>query len=98
VHEGEEMKKRGRNVVTVWLARENMAWLAFLVIYSSLATPASAQSVIDRLRGCLAIEDMTKARLECLDAIVPPVIEDCRFFKKEDERLICFNHFFCCCQ
>jgi hypothetical protein len=86
------MKKRERNLAA-WLARENMAWLAIVVLHSSLATAASAQSVIDRLRGCLAIEDMTKARLDCYDAIVPPVIEDCRFFKKEDERLICFNQF-----
>jgi hypothetical protein len=55
------------------------------------------------LRTCLAIEDMTKERLDCYDAIVPPqpkpkppaakVVTDCRFLKEEDERLICFNRF-----
>jgi hypothetical protein len=74
-------------------AAASVAWLAIVVLYSSFAASASAQSVTDRLRGCLAIENMTKARLDCYDAIAPPVIKDCRFYKKEDERLICFNQF-----
>jgi hypothetical protein len=47
---------------------------------------------------------MTKPRLDCYDAIVPPqtrlkplpaelVVNDCRFLKDDDERLICFNRF-----
>jgi hypothetical protein len=74
-------------------AARNVAWLATVFLYSSFAASASAQSVTDRLRDCLAIEDATKARLDCYDAIVPPVIEDCRLFKQEDQRLTCFNRF-----
>ena len=59
----------------------------------NFATSSFAQSVTERLRGCLAIEDMTKARLDCYDAIVPPSIEDCRLVKQEDQRIKCFNQF-----
>jgi hypothetical protein len=68
------------------------AFVAF-VLASGFTTSAIAQSVTERLRGCLTIEDMTKARLDCYDAIVPPVIEDCRLIKQDDQRLICFNRF-----
>jgi hypothetical protein len=57
------------------------------------ATGTFAQSVTERLRSCLAIEDGTKARLDCYDAIVPPSIEDCRLVKPEDQRITCFNRF-----
>jgi hypothetical protein len=67
--------------------------VAVALLVSNFATYTLAQSVTERLRGCLAIEDGTKARLDCYDAIVPPVIEDCRLFKQEDQRLTCFNRF-----
>jgi hypothetical protein len=59
--------------------------------------------LLDRFRACLAIDDMTKERLDCFDAIVRPepkpsparpgAISDCRFYQEEDERLKCFNSF-----
>ncbi len=59
--------------------------------------------VTDRLRSCLELKDMTKQRLDCYDAILPPqanpmpvpakVVTDCRFSKDENERLTCFNQF-----
>ena len=74
---------------------------ALLVFF--LAKPAAAQSVMDNLPGCLALEDMTKERLDCYDTLVPPTpsqkrtiakaITDCKFVKEQDERLTCFNRF-----
>lgn len=69
------------------------AFVAVVAVGSGFANNAIAESVTERLRSCLAIEDMTKARLDCYDAIVPPVIEDCRLIKQEDLRLTCFNRF-----
>lgn len=69
------------------------AFVAVVGLVSGFATNAAAQSIAERLRGCLTIEDMTRARLDCYDAVVPPVIEDCRLIKQEDQRLICFNRF-----
>src|SRR5258708_18453613 len=67
-----------------------------------LIAPAEAQS-LKKLRRCLEFKDMTMPRLICYDAIVPPrpkrkpgpaeVVNDCRFLKDDDERLICFNRF-----
>jgi len=72
------------------------------------AKPAAAakgkpQSVAVRLQACLDIDDGTKDRLNCYDAVIPPAPKpkpakakgyaDCRFFKEEDERLTCFNGF-----
>ena len=68
------------------------------------AAPApKSQSVAVRLQACLDIDDGTKDRLNCYDAIIPPTPKpkpakakgyaDCRFFKEEDERLACFNGF-----
>ena len=78
-------------------------WLAVVVLGSIFATNASAQSQIDKLRGCLTIEDASKERLDCYDGVVPPdpkpkppaakVVADCKFLKEEDERLGCFNRF-----
>jgi len=61
------------------------------------------QSVAEKLQACLEIEDGTKGRLDCYDAIFPPkpnpkapaakAVADCRFTKEEDERLTCFNGF-----
>src|SRR4051812_4689446 len=56
-----------------------------------------------RFRVCLSVEDGTKERLDCYDAIVPPepkaaharakIISECRFVGEEDARLKCFNSF-----
>jgi hypothetical protein len=61
------------------------------------------QSIAVRLQACLDIDDATKERLDCYDAIFPPKpkpkapaakgVTDCRFIKEEDERLKCFNGF-----
>jgi hypothetical protein len=61
------------------------------------------QSVAVKLQACLDIDDATKERLNCYDAIFPPKpnpkahaaksVTDCRFTKEEDERLTCFNGF-----
>jgi hypothetical protein len=66
------------------------------------AAPKS-QSIAEKLQACLDIDDGTKGRLDCYDAIVaprpkpkPPTakgVMDCRFVKEQDERLACFNGF-----
>ena len=60
-------------------------------------------STAAKLLACLEIDDATKERLNCYDAIFPPqpkpkaaaakAVNDCRFNKEEDERLTCFNGF-----
>jgi len=68
--------------------------------------PAAASShlpIAKRLQACLDIEDGTKGRLDCYDAVFAPKpnpkapaakgVADCRFKKEEDERLTCFNGF-----
>jgi hypothetical protein len=65
--------------------------------------PAKPQSVAVRLQACLDLDDGTKERLNCYDAVVPPTpkpkapaakgVMDCRFTKEEDERLTCYNGF-----
>jgi hypothetical protein len=59
--------------------------------------------VAKQLQACLEIEDGTKGRLDCYDAIFPPKpnpkapaakgVADCHFTKEEDERLTCYNGF-----
>ena len=59
--------------------------------------------VAKKLQACLEIDDATKERLNCYDAVFKPTpkpkapaakgVTDCRFFKEEDERLACFNGF-----
>ncbi len=68
-------------------------------------TPFSlaAQTATQKTKDCLLIDDMTKERLDCFDAIFPPApkpsaqkaknISECKFYKEEDERLICYNGF-----
>jgi len=61
------------------------------------------QSLAARLQACLEIDDATKERLNCYDAVItpapkpkPPAVKgvmDCRYVKEEDERLACFNGF-----
>jgi hypothetical protein len=67
------------------------------------AAPAKPQSIAAKLQACLDIDDATKERLNCYDAIFKPTpkpkapaakgVMDCRFVKEEDERLTCFNGF-----
>ena len=68
---------------------------------------AKSQSIAARLQACLDIEDGTKGRLDCYDAVFPPkpanpkkpkppaakAVADCRFTTEQDERLACFNGF-----
>ncbi len=68
----------------------------------AIAKP-KAPSTAAKLQACLEIDDATKERLNCYDAIFPPqpkpkaaaakAVNDCRFNKEEDERLTCFNGF-----
>jgi hypothetical protein len=67
------------------------------------AAPAKPQSIAAKLQTCLEIDDATKERLNCYDAVFSPTpkpkppaakgVMDCRFIKEEDERLTCFNGF-----
>jgi hypothetical protein len=67
------------------------------------APKGKPQSTAVRLQACLDVDDGTKDRLNCYDAVIPPApkpkpakakgVADCRFFKEEDERLTCFNGF-----
>ncbi len=71
---------------------------------SEAAAPkGKPQSIAVRLQACLDIDDGTKDRLNCYDAVIPPApkpkppkakgVADCKFLKEEDERLACFNGF-----
>jgi hypothetical protein len=74
-----------------------------LVQVKPRGAPAKPQSIAAKLQVCLDIDDATKERLNCYDAIFPPkpnpkapaakAVTDCRFTKEEDERLTCFNGF-----
>ena len=67
------------------------------------ATKGKPQFKPAALLPCLDVEDGTKERLDCYDAVIPPTpkpkapkaksVADCRFVKEEDERLACFNGF-----
>src|ERR1700738_1360555 len=79
------------------------AWLGAAILGAIFATNANAQTAIEKLRGCLTIEDASKERLDCYDGGGPPdpkpkppsakVVADCKFLKEKDERLGCFNRF-----
>jgi hypothetical protein len=71
---------------------------------SAKATPGKPKSIAGRLQACLEIDDATKDRLNCYDAVIPPkpnpkakapvkAVTECGGFKEEDERLTCFNGF-----
>jgi hypothetical protein len=70
---------------------------------SEKPAPSKPQSVAQKLQACQDIDDATKERLICYDAVFkpepkpkPPVakgVNDCRFQKEEDERLTCYNGF-----
>jgi len=67
------------------------------------AAPAKQDPMAPKLLACLDIDDATKDRLDCYDAIFPPkpkakapaakAAAECRFTKEQDERLTCFNGF-----
>ena len=60
-------------------------------------------SPAQKLQACQDIDDATKERLNCYDAIYKPqpkpkapaakAAGDCRFLKEEDDRLTCYNGF-----
>jgi hypothetical protein len=70
---------------------------------SAKSAPAKPKSIAGKLLLCLDIDDGTKGRLDCDDAIFPPKpnpkapaakgVADCHFVKEEDERLNCYNSF-----
>jgi hypothetical protein len=65
--------------------------------------PAKPQSIAQKLQACGDIDDGTKDRLTCYDAVFKPEpkakpaaakgVNECRFLKEEDERLACYNGF-----
>lgn len=70
------------------------------------AKPGAKPPVANQLQACLELEDGTKERLDCYDAVFPPkpaakgakpkaakAVAECRFSKEEDERLACYNGF-----
>jgi hypothetical protein len=67
------------------------------------AQAAKPQSVAQKLQACQEVDDATKERLNCYDAVFAPQpkpkapaakrVNDCRFVKEEDERLTCYNGF-----
>lgn len=71
---------------------------------SAKAAPGKPKSIAGRLQACLEIDDATKERLNCYDAVIAPkpnpkakapvkAVTECSGFKEEDERLTCFNGF-----
>jgi hypothetical protein len=79
-----------------------------LVVVGSKKTAAAGKkekplSPAQKLQACQDIDDATKERLNCYDAIYAPQpkpkapaaksLSDCRFLKEEDERLTCYNGF-----
>ena len=65
--------------------------------------PGKPQSIAQKLQACQEIDDATKERLTCYDAVFKPEpkpkppaakgVNECRFLKEEDERLTCYNGF-----
>jgi hypothetical protein len=63
----------------------------------------AGKSIATRLQSCQDIDDQTKERLDCYDAVLKPApkpkpgnaktVMDCRFIKEQDERLGCYNGF-----
>jgi hypothetical protein len=71
---------------------------------SAKAAPGKPKSMAARLQACLDIDDGTKDRLNCYDAVIPPkpnpkakapakAVTECSAFKDEEARLTCFNGF-----
>ena len=71
------------------------------------AAPEKPKSMAGKLQACLEIDDATKERLNCYDAVIPPkpkakqnakaappkAVTECSAIKEEDERLTCYNGF-----
>jgi hypothetical protein len=71
---------------------------------SAKAAPGKPKSMAQKLQACLEIDDATKERLNCYDAVIAPKpnpkakapvksVTECGGFKDEEERLTCFNGF-----
>jgi hypothetical protein len=71
---------------------------------SAKAAPGKPKSMAQKLQACLEIDDGTKERLDCYDAVIAPKpnskakapvksVTECGGFKDEEERLTCFNGF-----
>mgnify|MGYP000875214443 FL=1 len=71
---------------------------------SAKAAPGKPKSMAQRLQACLEIDDGTKDRLNCYDAVIAPKanpkakapvksVKECGGFKDEEERLTCYNGF-----
>lgn len=71
---------------------------------SAKAAPGKPKSMAARLQACMEIDDGTKDRLNCYDAVIPPkpnpkakgpskAVTECSAFKDEEERLTCYNGF-----
>jgi hypothetical protein len=71
---------------------------------SAKAAPGKPKSMAQKLQACLEIDDGTKDRLNCYDAVIAPKpnpkakapvksVTECGGFKDEEERLACFNGF-----
>lgn len=73
----------------------------------SKGAPEKPKSMAQKLQACLDIDDGTKERLNCYDAVIAPKpkakqsakagtqksVTECSAIKEEDERLTCFNGF-----
>jgi len=68
------------------------------------AAPGKPKSMAARLQACLDLDDGTKDRLNCYDAVIPPkpnpkakgpakAVTECNALKDEEERLTCYNGF-----
>jgi hypothetical protein len=67
------------------------------------AAASKGKSIAEKLQACLTVDDGTRYRLDCFDAVLAPKptpnpptqkkVMDCRFLKEQDERLACFNGF-----
>lgn len=71
---------------------------------SAKSAPGQPKSMAQKLQACLDIDDGTKDRLNCYDAVIKPKpnpkakgpsksVTECSAFKDEEERLGCFNGF-----
>ena len=71
---------------------------------SAKAAPGAPKSMAQKLQACLDIDDGTKDRLSCYDAVIKPKpnpkakgpaksVTECAGFKDEEERIGCFNGF-----
>ena len=74
-----------------------------VVVGSKKVAAAKKETPAQKLQTCQDIDDATKERLNCYDAIYAPQpkpkaaaaksVTECRFQKEEDERLTCYNQF-----